>query len=186
VSNAEYKRFVEATGCPAPPTWKGVEFAAIADLPVVGIRWGEAILFAEWCGKRLPTLLEWQVAARGREGRPLPWGDERELVVAHSNAASGLASAFADYLRLAEPVTSRPQAASPFGLLRTLDNVTEWCEGFSATGVHSEWLNYGYALRLGGSYVSSPQDVSLALIASSETDKYFHNTGLRCARTHAP
>ena len=186
VSNAAYKRFVEATGCPPPPTWQGVDFAAIADLPVMGIRWGEAILFAEWCGKRLPTLLEWQVAARGREGRSLPWGEERELVVAQSNVASGLASAFSDYLRLAEPVASRPESASPFGLLHTLDNVTEWCEGFTATGVQSQWLNYGYALRLGGSYVNSAQDVSLALISSSETDKYFHNTGLRCARTHAP
>ncbi len=75
VSNGEFAEFCKATGCP-PPT-------GAADLPVVRVTVSQARDYAAWRGKRLPSTLEWERAARGNNGNKYPWGNEDNVALAN-------------------------------------------------------------------------------------------------------
>ena len=89
VTNEEYKRFIDATGHPAPESnvygsryrlWNGRIFPPeIARQPVVNVSWHDAVAYCHWLGRqyRLPTEEEWELAARGGlQKKPYPWGDK--------------------------------------------------------------------------------------------------------------
>lgn len=78
VTNAQYLAFVEATGHSRPPWWGhwGGRFPdGYEDHPVVGISGLDAVAFARWAGKRLPTAEEWEVAVGHPERTLFAWGD---------------------------------------------------------------------------------------------------------------
>jgi formylglycine-generating enzyme required for sulfatase activity len=126
VSNYEYREFVNATGYPPPAFWSCVkDFDEIGERPVIWLSVGDAETYARWRGKRLPTLFEWQAAARGTACHMFPCGDSRPVAVAPPPYGPTVEAITASHL--AHTVGTR--TAAPWddasGLLNTFSNVRE-------------------------------------------------------------
>lgn len=65
VTVGQYKQFIQATGHWAPDWDEVSEFSPTDQHPIVLGRWYDAMTYAKWAGKRLPTEAEWEKAARG-------------------------------------------------------------------------------------------------------------------------
>jgi len=136
VSNAEYQEFVAATGHAQPSYWKLVpdleEFLErYGDHPVVGVGWKDAVAYAEWRGKRLPTAAEWLRGAGGLENRPVPYaapGEVRGNVLVPHGPTGGEEGAWKRYLDHSAPVLSFEDACTPEGLFHMFGNVLEFTE----------------------------------------------------------
>ena len=122
VTNAQYRRFVAATGHRSAGDWEEYARKWGGECPVVNVSWHDAVAYAKWADLRLPTETEWEYAARGLEGRQYPWGDEWDASKCCNSVGGDWGSAEKPL-----PVGSYPQGASPFGCLDLAGNVWEWC-----------------------------------------------------------
>jgi iron(II)-dependent oxidoreductase len=119
-------RFVDHSGQPGPSGWSNGQFpAGKADHPAVGVCWYEALAYARWVGKRLPTAHEWlkaggwpQQLSGGRCNR-YPWGDVFDPTRANLSSA-GLGDTV--------PVRSFATGSTPNGIHQMTGNVWEWLD----------------------------------------------------------
>ncbi|HZE96346.1 MAG TPA: SUMF1/EgtB/PvdO family nonheme iron enzyme [Planctomycetota bacterium] len=113
VSVGEYDAYKRAVGIAWTPP-----LHAKPDHFVSGVSWEDAKAYAAWAGARLPTTAEWQLAARGAEGRFFPWGPD------WIPAADALKNFT---WRMTWPPGKYPGLTTPEGLLDMVTGHGEWC-----------------------------------------------------------
>lgn len=164
--------FKDRTGMPGPRSWSDQTFPeGRGDNPVTDISWYEAAAYAEFRGKSLPSIFQWEKAARNgaltqSADEMMPWGyfDPDSGTEIRANIAS----------RDTVPVTANEFGMSPFGCYNMAGNVAEWC--FNETGD-------GFATA-GGSWGDPPY--TFGSIASFPGDLTSNKLGFRCVKNLGP
>ncbi len=128
--------FKDRTGLPGPRDWSNQNFPeGKADFPVVNISWYEAAAYAAFRGKQLPTIFQWEKAARNGNvsvlASSMPWGLFYPGDPLERRANFNINGT--------QPVNSSEFGMSPFGSYNMAGNVSEWClnevsTGYAATG----------------------------------------------------
>ncbi|MFT3769747.1 MAG: bifunctional serine/threonine-protein kinase/formylglycine-generating enzyme family protein [Minicystis sp.] len=170
-----------------PPDWA-------PDLPVVQIGWHAASAYARWWGRktghpaRLPNELEREKAARGADGRLLPWGNHLDATF-----ACALESHRGSPERVL--VTAYRADESPHGVRGLAGNVRDWCLNvwkLDGPAVRGERLELDRAspedtdfrsIR-GGTWGSSLANSRAAARFGGQPERWTLSVGMRIARSY--
>jgi formylglycine-generating enzyme required for sulfatase activity len=162
VTNAEYDRFVQSQGAPAPTSWSRTGYAAEkAEHPVIGVDWGWAQAYCIALSKRLPREAEWEAAARGPEGLLYPWGASPDAVDLDTPGS--------------KPVGSEAANVSVFGVHDTVGSAWEW--------VDEPYVPVGptQRVRRGGEYGRVRGGSAMRQAVEIGNESAIAETGFRCA-----
>jgi serine/threonine-protein kinase len=146
ITNRQFHAFVEATSY-RPDDAEAHRFLAhfrhgicppaLVDHPVVFVSWTDARAYCRWAARRLPSVAEWEKAARGPDGNKYPWGREEPTPeLANYGQARAKSYPLATGDGGTAPVTAFPHSASPYGIEGMAGNVFEWCEDTDDPGFY--------------------------------------------------
>ncbi len=152
VTNRDYQKFVAADGYTMTGHWAPVGLWRVAqlqnlvygpvknqhkwvdeemDYPVTGITWYEAMAYAHWAGKALPSEAHWEKAACwdpvAQCRYTYPWGNQFDSSRCHNQKETVDVGSYS------------PSGDSPYGVVDMVGNVAEWCttcwgDGFFGSG----------------------------------------------------
>jgi len=219
VTNAEYLRFVDDGGYDDPTPWSDAGWAWRTEAglvapkfwkagdgwserfmdrvtpleptrPVCHVSFWEAEAYAQWAGKRLPTELEWEAAARWDQSagaaRTFPWGEDAPA------AKYGNLDAL---LFETTPVGCYPEGRSPTGCWDMIGNVWEWTstdfdgypgyETFPYPEYSEAFFGADYKVLRGGSWATRYGAIRSTFRNWDYPVRRQIFSGFRCARSEA-
>ena len=137
--------------------------------PVVQVSLEDAMAFAAWTGKRLPTEDEWEAAARTAHGWMFPWGQDWK-----KDSCNIEESCVGD----TTPVDRYIEFENDFGLVDIIGNVLEWTSD-SVGEIKGKDTGAEYQIARGGSWISG-NDISLVSRTKLEPESHSNILGFRC------
>jgi formylglycine-generating enzyme len=184
VTNAEYFRFCQSTSHQLPEFWGMDKFKSgpeFPDYPVTGINWYDAVKYAEWEGKRLPTEAEWEYAARGGlKNKMFPNGDRIDTTLANITFR-GLRTA---------PVQVGCYSPNGYGIYDMAGNVTEWVMDWYESDYYSKAGRQNpqgpvmgkFKVIRGGGWHSGPSCIKVYYRNALPSNWVDFNVGFRCVK----
>src|SRR5207247_6435622 len=124
------RQLKDRTGLPGPRNWSNQNFPeGKGEHPVTNITWYEAAAYAAFRGKQLPTIFQWEKAARGERdvinaAQLMPWGFLGETNEHRANFEG----------QGTVPVASMEFGMSSYGCYHMAGNVSEWCLNKRSSG----------------------------------------------------
>ncbi len=175
VTNALYEMFLNDTAYGVyPEFWENPEYNQ-DDQPVVGVRYEDAVRFAEWLSgqlgvvKRLPSEAEWERAARGGRDVLYPWGDQAPDEGDFANYSGN--SVFTGL----SPVGCFEDGKNAYGLEDMAGNVWVW----TSTPRDEE---SGTLVVKGGSWMDGPADLRISNRKYLDPRSGYVDVGIRLVR----
>ena len=163
VTNCDYRKFIESEKYAEPAYWHDPKFNK-DDQPVVGVSWEDANAYAVWTQKCLPTVEEWEKAARGTDGKKFPWG---------KNFPNKENCNFDENIGHTTPVNKYKKNKSPYRCYDFAGNVWEWtCDAKENDAAHK--------IVKGGSWVSLPMQLQIDTNNYIQSDVKKNSIGFRC------
>jgi serine/threonine protein kinase len=147
------REFTDRTGLPGPRSWTYQNYpAGMDEHPVTDVSYFEAAAYAEFRGKKLPTIFQWEKAARnGRYSHShlaiMPWG-----VLEGNKSVEGRANFLGSGTM---PVDSFEYGISGSGAYNMAGNVSEWIanqigDGYGTAG--GSWKDVSYLFANFGNF----------------------------------
>lgn len=162
-TNADYSRFIDATGYKPPGHWPGgICPSELADHPVVFVTWNDASAYARWADKSLPSSQQWEKAARGPTGSVYPWGNQP--TPAKCNVREG-------GIKDTTPVGRYQSGTSIYGVFDLCGNVWEWCRTETTPG--------RFELK-GSAFTSGFERATPSNFNDADASMLDDDTGFRC------
>jgi formylglycine-generating enzyme required for sulfatase activity len=194
------------------PDGPGSSIKGKENYPVVQVSYDDALAYAKWAGKRLPTEAEWEFAARGGlAGKPFVWGDTFQP------GGKFLANTFqghfpnsnvsSDGFNGTSPVTKFPP--NGYGLYDMAGNVWQWTSDWYRPDYYRHLAAQGAVTRnpsgpdssydpaepgvkkrsmRGGSYLCTDQYCSRYMVGTrgkGEVTTGTNHLGFRCVRSRS-